>query len=54
MGTFMTYELSLPYLTVVAKHTQAQSRKRFGGYLGCELVQADDKSATRWQNQKSK
>lgn len=54
MGTFLTYEVSLPELTILARHTQAESKRRFGRFLGCELQQADDKSAARWQNRKLK
>ncbi|HEY6969840.1 MAG TPA: hypothetical protein VJA94_11590, partial [Candidatus Angelobacter sp.] len=52
-GTFLSYELSLPDLKVMARHTQAETRQKFGKYFGCELAAADDNSAARWQKRKS-
>jgi len=51
MGTFVTYEVSLPDLKILARHTQKESKLRFNQYLGCELRDADDKSASAWQTQ---
>lgn len=48
-GTFLTYELSLPDLKVLVRHTQRESKQKFMQYLGCELRDADDKSASAWQ-----
>ena len=49
-GTFLTYELALPDLKVLARHTQKESKQKFMRYLGCELRDADDKSASAWQS----
>lgn len=54
MGTFLTYEVSLPDLKILRRHTQAETRKQFGRFLGCELQAGDDRSAARWQNRKSR
>jgi hypothetical protein len=48
-GTFQTYELSLPYIEIVQVYTQAETRRFFGGALGCELRRADDRCARSWQ-----
>lgn len=48
-GTFKTYELSLPSLQVVASHTQGESKRLFPRFLGCELRDADDHLAVKWQ-----
>jgi hypothetical protein len=49
-GTFLTYELSLPDLKILERHTQREAKQKFMQYLGCELRDADDKSASAWQN----
>jgi hypothetical protein len=53
-GTFLTYEVALPDLKILARHTQRESKQRFMQYLGCELRDADDKSASAWQNRHEK
>jgi hypothetical protein len=53
-GTFLTYELSLPDLKILARHTQRESRQKFMRYLGCELRDADNKSAAFWQRRYDK
>ena len=50
-GTFLTYEVSLPDLKILDQHTQRESKQKFMQYLGCELRDADDKSASAWQGQ---
>jgi hypothetical protein len=54
MGTFLAYEVSLPDLKILNVFTQSETKAHFGGYLGCELRSADDRSAAAWQSQKSK
>jgi len=48
-GTFQTYEVSLPDLEILRVHSQAETRRLFGGALGCELRGADDRCARSWQ-----
>jgi hypothetical protein len=50
-GTFQTYELSIPNLRIIRRYTQSETKRRFGDFLGCELRDADDKCAQKWQKQ---
>jgi hypothetical protein len=54
MGTFQTYEVSLPDLKIITVLSQSETKARFGEYLGCELRDADDGSAAGWQREKAK
>jgi hypothetical protein len=49
LGTFMSYEVSLPQLEVLRSYTQAETKTLFSGSLGCEFGDADDACAKRWQ-----
>lgn len=51
MGTFASYELSLPDLRVLSAYTQIETKRKFGESLGCELRAGDDKCAASWQKQ---
>jgi len=50
-GTFRTYELSIPNLKIIRRYTQSETKRRFSDVLGCELRDADDKCAQKWQKQ---
>ena len=54
MGTFQTYQVSLPDLKIITVLSQSETKARFGEYLGCELRGADDSSAAAWQREKAK
>ena len=54
MGAILSYEVSLPDPKIMARHTQRESKRLFANVLGCELEDADDRCAARWQQQKSK
>lgn len=43
MGTFATYEVALPSGTILQKHGQIESKKRFGHLLGPRLLDAEDR-----------
>src|SRR5262249_53494850 len=49
LGTFQTYELSIPNLRIIRRFTQSETKRRFGDALGCELRDADDVCAQKWQ-----
>jgi hypothetical protein len=53
LGTFMSYEVSLPDLQVLRSYTQAETKRLFAGSLGCEFKDADDACAKRWQKPRS-
>src|SRR5262249_17624234 len=50
-GTFQSYELSIPNLRIIRRYTQSGTKRGFAGVLGCELRDADDKCARRWQKE---
>jgi hypothetical protein len=50
-GTFESYELSIPNLRIIRRYTQSETKRRFGDVIGCELRDADDVCAHKWQKQ---
>ena len=51
-GTYQSYELSVPNLRIIRRYTQSETKRRFSDVLGCELCDADDKCAQKWQKQR--